>query len=187
MAMTPPPLRVAEVSADTWHDFETLFESKGGPSYCWCMTWRATPAEKKHTQSDARKQAIYKRIQEAVPIGLIGYVNDVPVAWCSIAPRSTHRRLVSDRSPDEGTWSVTCFFVARSYRHQGIARSMLDAAVRHARSKGAKVVEGYPVDSDSPSYRFMGFVSTFAEAGFHECGREGSRRHVVRLKLTKEM
>jgi hypothetical protein len=40
----------------------------------------------------------------------------------------------------------------------------------------AKMVEGYPVDQDSPSYRFMGFVPVFAEAGFQEVALAGSRR-----------
>jgi hypothetical protein len=44
--------------------------------------------------------------------------------------------------------------------------------------------KAYPVDADSPSYRFMGFVPVFAEAGFAEVGREGKRRHVMRLKLS---
>jgi hypothetical protein len=60
---------------------------------------------------------------------------------------------------------------------------LLDAAVEHARERGAAVVEAYPVDPDSPSYRFMGFVETFDDAGFREVGRAGKRRHVMRLEL----
>jgi hypothetical protein len=45
------------------------------------------------------------------------------------------------------------------------------------------VVEAYPVDPDSPSYRFMGFADLFETAGFREVGRAGKRRHVVRLDL----
>ena len=41
----------------------------------------------------------------------------------------------------------------------------------------------YPVDHDSPSYRFMGFVPVFQQHHFVETGRAGSRRHVMRLKL----
>ena len=59
---------------------------------------------------------------------------------------------------------------------------MLAAAIKHARTHGAKVVEAYPVDEDSPSYRFMGLVNMFEEAGFREVGREGSRRHVMQRK-----
>lgn len=60
-------------------------------------------------------------------------------------------------------------------------RCLIGVAVEHARQKGATVVEAYPVDHDSPSYRFMGFVPTFEATGFREVGRAGSRRHVMRL------
>ena len=46
-------------------------------------------------------------------------------------------------------------------------------------------MEAYPVDEDSPSYRFMGFVPMFEEAGFREIGREGMRRHVMQRKLIR--
>ena len=65
----------------------------------------------------------------------------------------------------------------------GLGRQTLEAAVAHARGEGAKVVEAYPVDPDSPSYRFMGFVEAFAKAGFKEVGRAGSRRHVMRMEI----
>ncbi|MDA1004136.1 MAG: acetyltransferase [Chloroflexi bacterium] len=45
------------------------------------------------------------------------------------------------------------------------------------------MVEAYPVDRDSPSYRFGGFVETFADAGFVEVGRAGLRRHVMRYDV----
>lgn len=59
-----------------------------------------------------------------------------------------------------------------------------EAAVTHAQVHGATVVEAYPVDEESPSYRFMGFVPLFEEYGFVEVGRAGSRRHVMRLRLS---
>jgi hypothetical protein len=61
---------------------------------------------------------------------------------------------------------------------------LLAAAIDHARRQGATVVEAYPVDRNSPSYRFMGFVGAFKKMGFRAVGRAGTRRHVMRLKLT---
>jgi hypothetical protein len=60
---------------------------------------------------------------------------------------------------------------------------LLQAAMATARKHGARVVEAYPVDPDSPSYRFMGFVSKFERAGFLETGRVGKRRHATHLML----
>jgi len=179
-------LHIAVVDRTTWPDFEQLFTSKGAPSYCWCMAWRKADHEKKVTDRVSLKTAIAERVEAGVPIGLLGYLGSIPVAWCSVAPRSTHSRLTSDNSNDAGTWSITCFFVAKAQRGQGLGRLMLEAAVRHAMESGANVVEGYPVDPESPSYRFMGFVSTFEAAGFAECGREGKRRHVMRLQRSND-
>ena len=114
------------------------------------------------------------------------YLNGEPVAWCSIASRPTYQRIDGIEDPDEDperVWSIACFFVSRHVRGQGLMKRLIEAAVDHARRKGATVVEAYPVEPDSPSYRFMGFVPAFKTAGFQEIGMAGSRRHVMRLAL----
>src|SRR5689334_9938415 len=82
-----------EVDRDRWGDLERLFESRGGPKSCWCIPWRATPAEARARDGKSRKAALERRVAAGVPIGLLGYLGGEPVAWCSIAPRSTYRPL----------------------------------------------------------------------------------------------
>jgi hypothetical protein len=115
-------LTIREVTRKTWHDFEKLFESKGSPRYCWCMAWRATPAEIKHANSSNRKDQIAERIDSATPIGILGYPHSEPVAWCSIAPRSTFRHLVSIGTPDEGVWSITCLLCLAAIEERRLPR-----------------------------------------------------------------
>src|SRR6187455_1161430 len=168
-----------KVDKARWDDFAALFESRGAPSYCWCMAWRATAAEARAMKNPERKAAMRKRVREGVPIGILGYFDGEPVAWCSIAPRSTYRPLGGLERAGEAeadVWSLACFYLKRSMRGQGLGRQTLDA-------EGARVVEAYPVAPDSPSYRFMGFVPAFEKAGFSEVGRAGSRRHVMRLEV----
>ena len=179
MESITPTFQVHAVTAERWPDFERLFEAKGGPKHCWCMAWRAMPEDARRARGAQRKAAMAARVRQGTPVGLLGYLGGEPVAWCSVAPRATFRRLVSKRTPDDGIWSIVCFFVARQHRGTGMTRRMLAAALEHARLHGAKVVEAYPVDEDSPSYRFMGFMPLFEQAGFHEIGREGTRRHVM--------
>lgn len=174
-----------EVDKNRWSDFERLFASRGSPKSCWCMVWRATPQEAKRIDGVSRKAAMAKRIDAGVPVGLLGYIDNEPVAWCSVAPRSTYRRLVDDDGSDEGVWSIACFFVVRRFRGQGITHRIIRAAIEHARTHGATVVEAYPVEPDSPSYRFMGFVPVFEKAGFCEVGRAGKRRHVMQFRVHK--
>ena len=184
--MLRPKLSFREVDNNNWCDFERLFAARGGPKSCWYMVWRATAAEAKTTDGNSRKAAIHSRVRNGVPIGLLGYFADEPVAWCSIAPRATYRLL---GGPDDfgdapnAVWSLACFFIRRDLRKQGVGEETLNAAIAHARRKGGKVLEAYPVASDSPSYRFMGFVSLFERAGFKAIARAGTRRHVMRLSL----
>ncbi len=126
------------------------------------------------------------RVADGGPVGILGYLEGEPVAWCSIAPRPTYRRLGGPDdfadAPDK-VWSLVCFFVKRQLRGRGATEQLLMAAIEEARRSGAKIVEAYPVDPQSPSYRFMGFVDTFRKAGFKEVGTAGLRRHVLRLAL----
>jgi GNAT superfamily N-acetyltransferase len=179
-------LRFHEVTSETWGDLEKLFQARGGPSWCWCMVWRDLPPGSSRSEKKARKPALRSRVDEGVPIGFLAYRDDEPVAWCSLAPRETYRPLTSkSESSEDGerVWSLVCFYVARHLRGEGISRKLLVEAIERARAGGATVLEAYPVDLDSPSYRFMGFVGMFEYAGFHEVGRTGSRRHVYRLEL----
>ncbi|MGE0239638.1 MAG: GNAT family N-acetyltransferase [Parvibaculaceae bacterium] len=181
--MTASKLTVKPVTRSTWADFEALFEGKGAPHYCWCMAWRPM-ADRIAAGNAARKRALHERVRKRVPIGLLGYVKGEPVAWCSVAPRTTFLNL-SEKQDDteEGIWSVVCFFIRRDHREHGLSRQMLDEALRYAQKRGAKAVEAYPVDPHSPSYRFMGFVPLFAGRGFKPHGRAGSRRYVMRRRV----
>jgi GNAT superfamily N-acetyltransferase len=172
------------VTKASWHDFESLFEAPGAPKYCWCMVWRRTAEEAKHHDGSDRKAEMKARVDGGVPVGLVAYRGDTPVAWVSIAPRETYRNLGGPAAmPGETIWSLVCFYVSRSYRGQGLSRQLISAAVDDARDNGATHVEAYPVDAAAPSYRFMGFVPVFTAAGFTEVGRAGTRRHVMRLKV----
>jgi GNAT superfamily N-acetyltransferase len=175
-----------EVDRTRLNDLVALFESRGGPKNCWCMVWRATPTGAKRTDGASRKAAFTRRVWRGVPVGILGYLEGKPIAWCSIAPRPTYRHLGgAPEQEGEKVWSLVCFYVIREYRGLGMTARLIDAAVAHARTRGATAMEAYPVDPDSPSYRFMGFVEAFKKAGFVEVGRAGTRRHVMRLELTE--
>ncbi len=179
-------LTFRDVDTTTWDDLDTLFSSRGGPKYCWCMVWRPKPSGASKVSNDVRRGWLKAFVDRSVPIGILGYADDEPVGWCSIGPRPEHRRL---GGPDDfadrpnAVWSLTCFYVKRALRGEGLSRQLLDAAIERARRGGAEVVEAYPVLPSSPSYRFMGVTTLFKRAGFEELGPAGTRRHVMRLAL----
>ena len=69
-----------EVDGDRWGDLERLFESRGGPKYCWCMVWRAMPPGASRANRDAKKEACGS-VQEGAPVGILGYIDGEAAAW----------------------------------------------------------------------------------------------------------
>ena len=172
------------VTEATRADFEALFSAPGAPKWCWCMVWRRSSAEAKQSDPANRKRQMMKRIGAGTPVGLLAYDGKAPVGWVSVAPRETYRDLGGpEAETNDVIWSIVCFFVPRKLRGTGMIHQLIAAAVAHARKEGATIVEAYPVDEDAPSYRFMGFVPTFAKAGFDDVRMAGKRRHVMRRKV----
>jgi predicted GNAT family acetyltransferase len=117
-----------------------------------------------------------------IPIGLLAYIHKEPVAWCSIAPRETYRRIGGDETKDN-VWSIACFYIKKDFRKEGISNILIASAINYAKENNAKYVEAYPVDDNSPSYRFMGYVKQFEKAGFRYVKKEGKRRNVMIMDL----
>jgi GNAT superfamily N-acetyltransferase len=176
MALTFRPVTQA-----TRAEFEAFFSSPGAPKWCWCMVWRRSSAEAKHNDPAGRKSQMMQRIAARTPVGLIAYRKGEAVGWVSVAPRDTYRNLGGPEAKEgDVIWSIACFYVPRKLRGEGLVRELIAGAVQHAKKRGATIVEAYPVPPDAPSYRFMGFIPVFKEAGFKDVGMAGVRRHVMR-------
>ncbi len=172
------------VTLDRWADLKTFFESHGNPNYCWCMKWRLRSAEFGQLKSPARRDKLAALVNTNAPVGVLAYRQGIPVGWCSIAPRETYALLEHSttlkRIDDMPVWSVVCFFVAPNERRKDLPVGLLTAAVTYAVSRGATVIEGYPVAPDQ-SYRFMGSPTIFKRAGFHEVSIAKNGRRIVRF------
>jgi GNAT superfamily N-acetyltransferase len=166
------------VDKSNWKDLEKLFESKGGPHNCWCMVWRNMKAETNRANKADKKASLENYIAEQSPVGLLCYYNEEAIAWCSIAPRESYRELSGDNSLTN-VWSLVCFFIKKAFRQQGITEELIKQAIKYAKDNGANYVEAYPVDPDSPSYRFMGFKPIFDKLGFEFKHKAGQRRYVM--------
>lgn len=159
-------------------------EQHGKFRYCSCMRWRMTSTEYKRSTKNSRVTALDDLVQQSVPVGILAYLDGEPVGWCSIAPRETYRALERYRAlpriDDQPVWSVVCFFVDRRVRQGGVTLALLRAAVEYAQSRGAQVIEGYPVVPGPRLYTYMGSPSTFRDAGFVDVTPAGQARIVMR-------
>lgn len=175
-------LEFGPITSQRWTDLERLFESRGGPHYCWCMVWRRNEFARSIPGKAGKKAALRRRVDDGVAIGLVGYDDGEPVAWCSIAPKDSYRPLGGEDTGGN-VWSIACFFIKREYRGRGIKAELIRAALDYAKANGAECVEAYAVAPDSPTYRFMGLVPDFEAAGFEFVCKAGTRRNVMRFDL----
>lgn len=126
-------------------------------------------------------------VRAAEPVGILGYLDGEPVAWCSVAPRETYAALersrVLKRIDNAPVWSIVCLYLARHVRRQGVTLALLRAAVEHAHAQGAHTVEGYPVEvaaRASASYAWMGSPALFRRAGFVVVAEPQPGRFIMR-------
>ena len=187
--MTGANLEIHPVTRDRWADLLRLVGDRGAFSGCWCMWWRVTSAEFAERAGAGNRRSFKRLVDQEREPGLLGYSGGEPVGWVSVAPRDEFGRL--DRSPvlgrvdDEPVWSIVCFYIDRRHRRKGVGAALLRGAVEHAASRGARVVEGYPIDTGGEKMPgaevFTGLLPMFEAAGFRVVERRRPRRPIVRF------
>ncbi len=176
------------LTPDKWEDFEQLFGTHGAAYGCWCMWWRMSRSDFSGSSREVKKTCMLKIVRENRVPGIIGYLGDKPVAWCSVAPRSEFpsldRSRVLGRVDDREVWSMVCFYFPVGYRRSGLMKKMIELGVDFARQRGAAIVESYPVDPQrkvSSGEIFTGMASVFKKAGFVEVARRSPGRPIMRF------
>lgn len=179
------------LTTQRWSDFERLFGPRGACGGCWCMYWRQSRAEYEQQHGEQNRQSMRALVDSGIAPGLLAYDGAVPVGWCSIGPREEFSTLGRSRIlkpvDDQPVWAVVCFFITRNLRRQGLTVQLLQAGLDYARSRGAHIVEGYPVEpkeGKAPDvFLYTGISSAFKQAGFTEVLRRSATRPIMRYYL----
>lgn len=182
------PMECVPLSPDRFADMEAVFGERGVARRCFCMHWRR-PGGGFGDERDNRDR-FAEIAMEGPPPGLIGYIDEEPVGWVQVGPRSDFPTLGRSRllKPiDEiEPWTINCFVVRVGRRQQGIGKGLLSAAIEYAKEQGADVIEAYPVDGRRESVvdYFTGTLGMFSEHGFVEIIRRNDTRPIVRLTVS---
>jgi GNAT superfamily N-acetyltransferase len=180
-------LRVQPLTADLWPALEDLFESGTACKRCWCMYWRIGSAYRKRP-AEVNKAAFYGIVQAGPPPGLLAFDGGTAVGWCQLSPRDSlpwlDRALHLKRVDDLPVWCISCFYVRKGYRKQGITSALIREALKAARNPGVPALEAYPLDGDlTSSSSFTGFASTFLKLGFKRIACRVPSRPIMRHTL----
>ena len=173
---------------DRWVDIETLFGPRGACAGCWDMCLRITRARFATNGNEGNKEAFQRMVAAGEEPGLLAYVDGVPAGWCAVQPREAYPVLRRSRLlkpvDDQPAWAVTCFFIGQGFRRRGLTVRLLRAALAHAQARGARIVEGYPLDplgaKVSDAHAWHGTVAAFHAVGFVEVARRSASRPIMR-------
>ncbi|MFH1068780.1 MAG: GNAT family N-acetyltransferase [Candidatus Glassbacteria bacterium] len=176
------------LTPERWPDFERLFGPKGACAGCWCRWWRTTAREFEKNKGEGNRRAMKELVEAGVVPGVLAYDEGRPVGWCSVGPREDFVRFAGSRTlkplDDTPVWCIVCLFIEKGWRRQGLSVELIHSAVRFARSRGARVVEGYPSvprSGRSPdTFVYMGLPQMFSRAGFREAARPTQARSIMR-------
>jgi GNAT superfamily N-acetyltransferase len=155
------------------------------------MFWKLRRSEFEQQKGEANRREQKAIVDSGKIPGILAYSNGEPVGWCAVEPRVNYSLLERSRIlkplDDQPVWSMTCFYVAKAYRHKGLTVELLHAAVEHVARQGGKIVEGYPTEPRAGSlpdaFVYTGLASAFREAGFVEVTRRSETRPIFRYYI----
>lgn len=180
-------LTVKPLTVDLWPALEDLFGENGACNGCWCMYWRIGAAYRRNPR-DLNKSVFREIVKAGPPPGLLAFKGDIPVGWCQVSPRDslpwldrTWRLRRIDEAP---VWSISCFYIRKGHRKQGVTSALITAALQFTKSAGAPALEAYPLDGElTPSSSHTGYASTFLRHGFRIIARHVPPRPIMRHDL----
>ncbi len=197
--MSDTLIRVVPAGEVGWDAVESVFRTDASTRNCWCQFHVLENREQRSTTRDSRRRLLREQIITLhPPRGLVALARDEAVGWCGVEPRPRLRhvlasRLVMRNSPyeadDQNVWAVYCILVPSPSRRQGIATTLLSRAIDHARSHGARAIEGYPIDTSKrdgqlPPGFSTGTLAMFEREGFQALAALPSGRTLVHRPFT---
>jgi ribosomal protein S18 acetylase RimI-like enzyme len=173
--VSPDQLTVRPLDASTWQAFADLVERHNGVwGGCWCTWFHTFMAEKTHTV-EGNRALKEQLVAEGRAHAALVFDGDRAVGWCQYGqpaelPNIKHRKEYEIQVRHQPDYRVTCFFVDRDYRRQGVAEAALRGALELIAQAGGGVVESFPQDTAgakiTASFLYNATRRLFEEVGF---------------------
>ena len=174
------------LDADTWDAFAELVERNNGVfGGCWCIGYHPECGQQGIDYRAAKEDRVRTGRAHAA---LVLDEDGVAQGWCQYGspeelPGIKHRRLYDQDAPPLPDWRITCFYVDKKHRGQGIARTALEGALDQIAEAGGGLVEAIPevtAGREAPGrFLFSATVELFEEHGFTRGRQVGKHAWIV--------
>jgi GNAT superfamily N-acetyltransferase len=168
--------RIEALAPQTWDAFADLAGRHNGVwGGCWCTYFHrgVDDSERTRVGNQAYKQRL---VEQGRAHAALVFDGDVAVAWCQFGtveelPNIHHRKEWEQglvRHPD---FRITCLFVDRRYRRNGVAATAVLGALELIGIAGGGLVEAYPHDlppgkKTSASFLYNATRTMYEQLGF---------------------
>jgi GNAT superfamily N-acetyltransferase len=181
------PYTIRPLDAATWAAFAELVERNNGIfGGCWCLGYHAELSRTDAAHNRAGKE---RRVQEGrAHAALVIDEDGSAQGWCQYGspaelPRIKHRREYERAAPPPPDWRITCFYVDKKHRGQGIARAALAGALDQIAQLGGGRVEAISevtAGREAPGrFLFSATVELFEQHGFTRARQVGKHAWIV--------
>jgi ribosomal protein S18 acetylase RimI-like enzyme len=181
MSFTTRPL-----DGSTWDAFAELVERNNGVyGGCWCIAYHLA---RRSQQVDPRADKEDRVRTDRAHAALVFDADGLAQGWCQYGspaelPGIKNRREYEKDAPPRPDWRITCFYVDKRHRGQGIARAALAGALDQIGRAGGGLVEAIPEVTAGREahgrFLFSATVELFEQHGFSRVRQVGKHAWIV--------
>ena len=177
---------IRHLDASTWDVFAELVERNNGIfGGCWCIGLHPECGQKGISHRAVKQDRV--RTDRAYA-ALVLDEDGAAQGWCQYGspeelPGIKHKRAYDKGAPPRPDWRITCVYVDKEHRGQGIARAALEGALAHIAHAGGGLVEAISEMTAGREaqgrFLFSATVRLFEQGGFTRGRQVGRHTWIV--------
>ncbi len=180
------PYTVRSLDAFTWDDFADLVERNNGIyGGCWCIGYHPECGQKGVSYRAIKEDRVRTGRAHAA---LVFDDDGAAQGWCQYgSPEELsnikHRREYDKDAPPRPDWRITCIYVDKRHRGQGIARMALEGALDQIAQLGGGLIEAISEVTDGRQaqgrFLFSATVELFEDHSFTRARQVGKHAWIM--------